>query len=445
MQLDACQLNYAYIPGKTVLHDVSLSVKSGELLFILGKNGGGKTTLLACLAGLLKPTQGKVMFNGSSVYDFSVMKRAQLIGMIPQMHVPTFAYSVEEMVLMGRAPHMNWLGAPSELDKQIVEESLEQVGISELRDRPYTEISGGERQLVLIARGLAQKCQILLMDEPTAHLDLSNQHRVMDIIRQLTLQGLSFILSSHAPNDALSYADRALLLNDGWVLDYGQPRDILTEAMISSVYGVQTDVIYSNQDGLEVPRAFVPRLMSRVTPDSVFEPGNLLFEVFEKKEVSPQLILVTGLSGAGKTTWCKQLAKLAGNQGLTIGGILSPGIYRDGKKIGIGVLDLKSGETRQLASLREKDKSSLSTPRWSFYPEVVAWADQILKDLSPRVDLLIIDELGPLEFLRNEGLISGLELIDKKDYKIACAVVRSSLLPKALQRWPDAYVVNGTL
>ncbi len=253
MQLDAHQLNYAYLPGKTVLHDVSLSVKSGELLFILGRNGGGKTTLLACLAGLLKPVQGEVLFNGSSVYDFSVMKRARLIGIIPQMHVPTFTYSVEEMVLMGRAPHMNWLGSPSDLDKQIVEESLEQVGILELRGRPYTEISGGERQLVLIARGLAQKCQILLMDEPTAHLDLSNQHRVMDIIRQLTLQGLSFIVSSHAPNDALSYADRALLLNDGWVLDYGQPRDILTEAMISSVYGVQTDVIYSNQGEFKSP------------------------------------------------------------------------------------------------------------------------------------------------------------------------------------------------
>ncbi len=140
--------------------------------------------------------------------------------------------------------------------------------------------------------------------------------------------------------------------------------------------------------------------MSRVAPGSVFEPGNLLFEVFEKRENSPQLILVTGLSGAGKTTWCQQLAKLAVNKDLTIGGILSPGIYQDEKKIGIGVLDLQSGEKRQLASLREKDKSSLSTPRWSFYPEVVGWADQILQDLSTPVDLLIIDELGPLEFLQ---------------------------------------------
>jgi iron complex transport system ATP-binding protein len=267
----------------------------------------------------------------------------------------------------------------------------------------------------------------------------------MDIIRQLTLQGLSLILSSHAPNDALSYADRALVLNDGWVLDYGQPREILTEAMISSVYGIQTDVIYSNQDGLKVPRAFVPRLMSRVAPESVFEPGSFLFEVFEKGEDTHQLILVTGLSGAGKTTWCKQLAKLACNQNLSVGGILSPGLYRDGKKVGIGVVDLQSGEERQLAHLHDKEKTSLSTPRWSFNQEVMGWADLILKDLSSPLDLLIIDELGPLEFLRNEGLTSGLELIDKKNYKTACVVVRSSLLPKALQRWPDALVINGTL
>ena len=148
MQLDAHQLSYAYLPGKTVLHDVSLSVKSGELLFILVEMVAERRHSWLALRVCLNPFKERCCSNGSSVYDFSVMKRARLIGIIPQMHVPTFTYSVEEMVLMGRAPHMNWLGSPSDLDKQIVEESLEQVGILELRGRPYTEISGGERQLV---------------------------------------------------------------------------------------------------------------------------------------------------------------------------------------------------------------------------------------------------------------------------------------------------------
>jgi iron complex transport system ATP-binding protein len=444
MHLKAQHLSFAYLPGMTVLHDVSISVKSGEMLYILGRNGGGKTTLLSCLAGLLKPEKGQVFFNEKDIQDYTASERAQLIGLIPQMHIPIFAYTVEEMVMMGRAPYLSWMGSPSAEDHHVVEESLEQVGLSELRKRPYTEISGGERQLTMIARGLAQKCQVLLMDEPTAHLDLSNQQRVLDIIHQLTKQGLSFIISSHAPNDALTFADRVLLLNEGWVIDYGDPKDVLTETMISSVYGVQTEVIYLKDDGFRMPRAVIPRRPETVSPDSINQKDGFLSKVFEKRFSSPQLLIVTGLSGAGKTTWCSKLVDLAQHNNLSVEGILSPGIFENGKKTGIEVRSLISGETRQLATLRRKDNAKISTPRWNFSPEVLNWANQELinKDVK---DLLVIDELGPLEFLRGEGLIAGLERIDSKQYKVACIVVRSSLLPKALQRWPNAKVINGRL
>lgn len=442
--LEAKNLSYAYIPENTILHDVSLTVHDGEVLYILGRNGGGKTTLLNCLAGLLKPDNGQVILADKSLDDYSAAERAQLIGLIPQLHTPAFGYSVREMVLMGRAPHLSWLGSPTHSDHAIVEEALEQVGLYELRDRPYTEISGGERQLVLIARGLAQKCRVLLMDEPTAHLDLSNQHRVLEIINQLTRQGLSFIISSHAPNDALAYADNVLLLNGGWVTEYGPPKETLTETLLSYVYGIKTEILFEWERGKPIPRAVVPRRPLRMTPDSLSDPNSPLSKVFDQSKHAPQLILVTGLSGAGKSTWCLKLAEMAEQQGLTVSGVLSPGIYRGDRKVGIGVRDLFSGEKHQLARLRDDEDAELATPRWTFDPETMAWANTAL-DNSPKADLLIIDELGPLEFLRGEGLTAGLTRIDAGDYRVACVVVRSSLLPKALQRWPGALVVSGSV
>ena len=442
--LEAHHLSFAYVPENTVLHDVSLTIDKGETLYILGRNGGGKTTLLSCLAGLLNPDSGQVVLAGQALNEYSAIEKARLVGLIPQMHTPAFAYTVSEMVMMGRAPHLGWLGSPSHEDQVIVDESLEQVGLTELRHRPYTEISGGERQLVLIARGLAQKCQILLMDEPTAHLDLSNQHRILEIINQLSRQGLSFIISTHAPNDALAYADNVLLLSGGWVTEYGTPGQTLTEPLLSKVYGIRTEVIYDWQKGESSPRAVVPRRPMKIKPDSLAEPDSPLSQIFEQSKDSSQLIVVTGLSGTGKTTWCARLAQIAESQGLEVRGILSPGIFKGDNKTGIAIKDLKTGETRQLATLRDRRRPQLATPRWSFDPDTMDWANNIL-DKDPSGDLLIIDELGPLEFLREEGLVAGLKRIDEGRYKVACIVVRSSLLPKVHQRWPDAVVVSGIL
>jgi len=444
MLLEASNISYAYLPGNTVLHDISLQLDTGETLYVLGKNGCGKTTLLSCLAGLLKPNVGHVLLEGTLLSNYSAPERAKRIGLIPQMHNPAFAYTVREMVMMGRAPHLHWLGSPTEIDHLIVEEALEQVGLSDLQDRPYTEVSGGEQQLVLIARGLAQKCPILLMDEPTAHLDLSNQHRVLEIVYQLGQQGLSFIISSHEPNDALAYADNVLLMSGGWVTEYGNPQDVLTEPLLSSVYGIQTEVIYQNENGREKARAVLPRRPLVAKPDSIHEEGSFLNQVFQKRKEESQLILVTGLSGAGKTSWCTQIVKEAAASGLSVEGILSPGVFEGRKKTGIEVVDLASGERRRLARLREEGRGEISTPRWVFDPDVLDWANQRLQN-SVEGDLLIIDELGPLEFLRNKGLLSGLDRLDQGQFEVACVVVRSSLLPKALQRWPNAHVVRGRL
>jgi len=267
MLLQANHLNFSYLPGKTILHDISVELHPGEVLYVLGRNGSGKTTLLSCLAGILHPNAGEVALNGSDLHKLSATARAQQIGLIPQKHTPVFSYTVAEMVMMGRAPHLGWLGSPTREDRSIVDDVMAQVGVYELRDRPYTEISGGEQQLVLIALGLAQQCSVLLMDEPTAHLDLSNQHRVLEIVNQLSERGISFIISSHSPNNALSFADRVLLLTGGWVTASGIPQETLTASLLSSAYGIQTEVLYEDRAGVKTPVAVItPRGSHHPTP-----------------------------------------------------------------------------------------------------------------------------------------------------------------------------------
>ena len=270
----------------------------------------------------------------------------------------------------------------------------------------------------------------------------SNQYRILEIIQQLSHKGLSFIITSHSPNDALATADRVLLLNNGWVTAYGPPDEVLTEALLSAVYGVRTEVIYETIKGLGKPRAVVPRRPETIDPQSMEKEGSLLWEVFEKRHKQPQLMLVTGMSGAGKTSWCSRLVDQARAQGMSVDGILAPGIYEGKHKTGISVRNLKTGEEQQLAKLRQDDTGDISTPRWTFDPDVLDWANDQLGEIK-ECDLLIIDELGPLEFLRGEGLMEGVDLIDQRDFKAAFVVVRSSLLPNALQRWPDALVING--
>jgi iron complex transport system ATP-binding protein len=440
LKLEANHIGFAYTPGLPVLHDVSLSLAAGEVLFLLGRNGSGKTTLLSCLSGIQQPMQGEVRLDGRSLHSYEAGERARRVGLIPQLHTPAFAYTVREMVLMGRAPHLPLFGAPSAADRAIADAALESVGLQDLRERPYTEISGGERQLTLIARGLAQKCDVLLMDEPSAHLDLSNQHRVLEMVDQLARQGLSFIISSHAPNNALSYADRVLLLHRGRVLAYGPPQETLTESLLSTAYGMRTEVIYERRNGRTEARAVVAQRPFILPAAALNWPDSPLAQAFADG-AGRHLFLVTGLSGVGKTTWCGDLVELARARGLRTAGLWSPVVFENGRKIGIDMVDVHSNERRRLANLRGREAAAVSTIQWAFDPEVIAWGNQALDNL-PENDLLVIDELGPLEFMREEGLLAGLRVLDAGAYRVAVVVIRPSLLPEAQARWPQAQVIT---
>ncbi len=256
MRLVAERIRYAYRPGDDVLHDVSLSIDPGRALFVLGANGSGKTTLLDCLSGIRAPRSGRVSVDGTRLADLSVRDRARRIGVVPQLHEPVFSYTVGQAVLMGRAPHLGLFARPGREDLEIVDRALDAVGVAGLRDRPYTGISGGERQLVLIARGLAQGAGCLLMDEPTAHLDPHHQHDVLSVVRQLTDEGFSFVVTSHHPNNALLYADEVVFLADGVSIVRGAPEVAITEESLRAAYAMEFEIVR----GTNGTRAVVPHV-----------------------------------------------------------------------------------------------------------------------------------------------------------------------------------------
>lgn len=252
MTLEGVKLSIGY-PDRVVGSGLDLRLEKGEVLALLGPNGGGKTTLLKTLLGLLSPKAGEVRLGGAALAARSIRQRAQLIAYVPQTHVATFAFSVESIVLMGRTAHGDLFARPTAKDRMVAMSALERLGIAQLAARPYTMISGGERQLVLLARALAQEPQFIVLDEPTANLDFGNQGKVMREIRALAAIGLGVLFTTHDPNHALRAADRACLLRDGKMVAEGSVRDILTREQLETLYGAPVQII-SGTDGT----AFVP-------------------------------------------------------------------------------------------------------------------------------------------------------------------------------------------
>ncbi len=238
-----------------VVNDVSFSVEQGHLAVLLGPNGSGKTSLFKCIAGLWHPENGRVLFDGRNIVNMSFRERAGLLAVVPQEHTPPFPYSVFEAVLMGRAPHVGLYAAPSSADEDAVVSALEAVGISALADRCYTRISGGERQLVLIARALAQEAPLLLLDEPTSHLDFRNQHMVLETVRRVaTAKNLTVLMTLHDPNLASYFAHHIIMLKAGAIVSTGNPETALTEENLGNLYNIGIGVFESSHRRLIYPR-----------------------------------------------------------------------------------------------------------------------------------------------------------------------------------------------
>jgi iron complex transport system ATP-binding protein len=240
---------------RVVGRGLDVSLREGEVLALLGPNGSGKTTLLKTLLGILAPLGGAALIDERPIASYPAPERARRIAYVPQSHVPTFAFTVETVVLMGRTAHGNLFSAPSRGDRQVAARALERFGIAALAARPYTMISGGERQLVLLARALAQEPRFIVLDEPTASLDFGNQGKVMREMRALAGAGHGVLFTTHDPNHALRAADRAFLMRDGQRLAEGGVRDVLTRAQLESLYGAPVETL---TDGATGATAFLP-------------------------------------------------------------------------------------------------------------------------------------------------------------------------------------------
>ena len=229
--------------SKTVVDDVSFTLHPGEVVCLLGANGCGKTTLFKMILRLLRPHHGSVLLGGEEIAGWSRQLLARTLAYVPQMHTPPFAFEVRDIVLMARAAHLAPFASPGKADRLIADEALDSLGILHLASARYTEISGGERQLVLIARALAQQAKWLILDEPAASLDLGNQIKVLRAVSELAKSGLGVLMTTHVPDHAFLYASRVALMCEGRILSLDTPGVALTEATLRKAYGVSLRVV----------------------------------------------------------------------------------------------------------------------------------------------------------------------------------------------------------
>lgn len=237
--VNVINLSFSY-DRQVVLERVSFEVNSGEVLTILGPNGSGKTTLLRCLNKLLKP-KGSILIDSFNISRFNERQLARLIGYVPQTHSTAFPYRVVDIIVSGRAAHLGF-AMPKEKDYDAAYELLARFGLGHLANRPYTQISGGELRLVLIARALFQEPKVLLIDEPTSHLDLKNKVLVVKILKGIANEGIIVITSEHDPNLASIMSDRVLLIDRGKVIGCGKASDVLTKDNLIRLYEINVEI-----------------------------------------------------------------------------------------------------------------------------------------------------------------------------------------------------------
>ena len=241
MKLDISDLSFGY-DGKATLEDVFLEVEKGEVVSLVGPNGAGKSTLIKCINRVLKPQRGTVLVDGRAATLMKSKDFSKMMGYVPQSTTEVFPYTVFDIVLMGRRPHIGW--RVSGRDVRVVAKTLKFMGIEEFASRYFDELSGGEKQKIAMARAIVQEPEILLLDEPTSNLDIKHQLEVMRTVRLLVQKGgISAIMAMHDLNLASRFSDKIVMLKDGRVFEMGCPESVLVPENIEKVYGVRADVI----------------------------------------------------------------------------------------------------------------------------------------------------------------------------------------------------------
>lgn len=271
--LDLEGVRFGYQGSGEVLRGVTLSVRRGTCLCLMGVNGCGKSTLIDCVLGASRPAAGRIRIAGHPASSLKPAQMARLVSYVPQVHERSFPYLVEHIVLMGRTAHARGIGAPDFGDAELALRALEQCGIARLAKRPYTSLSGGEMQMVMLARALAQQTELVLMDEPTAHLDFKNELLFLETVERLVEEGgVTVLMATHAPNQAFHLANagvptRVALMCGGSIHAEGSPREVLTEETVRDVYGIEARLL------VREPQSEEERLIRQLVPQRTVDRG----------------------------------------------------------------------------------------------------------------------------------------------------------------------------
>jgi len=259
--LVAENISFAYPSAGNLLTDISFSVDSGDVVCLLGPNGAGKTTLLRCLLGIAKIRTGSISIRGKKIQAISARELAAELAYVPQAATMIFPYRVLDVVVMGRTPHIDITAVPAAKDYAIAQESLAELGILHLADALFSRISGGERQLTLLARALTQRARILIMDEPTASLDYGNQVRILRVIDKMAKQGYSIIMTSHFPNHAFLLCNQVMIMKQGKIVALGSPDAVITDTILSDLYMTKVKVVEIDAGDSKTLKVCLPLLV----------------------------------------------------------------------------------------------------------------------------------------------------------------------------------------
>lgn len=256
--LEVKDLHFSY--NRTpILQGVSFRIEEGELCGLFGPNGCGKTTLFKCCLNFLKFPKGAVVMDGKSVKNLNVEKMAKIVAYVPQEHKPPFPYLAKEVVLMGRTPRLKSFFSISRVDKKKASDALDLVGVAEMADRPYNQLSVGQRQLVFMARAIAQETPLMFLDEPTSALDFSNQIRIWKIIRMIAERGVTILACSHDPNQVSWFCDKVVIMKDNRILTEGPPLNVINESVLDDIYKDMCAVRRIGQTRVVLPKDVVQR------------------------------------------------------------------------------------------------------------------------------------------------------------------------------------------
>ena len=390
---------------RQVLDAVSLDFHPGEFVALLGCNGAGKSTLLACLSGLKPCRAERLTVDTLDLESAGRREIAKRLSFVPQEHEDMFPFSVLEVVVMGRTVFLGSFGAPSQKDFKQAQAVLEELQISHLAHRIYTGLSGGEKQMVLLARALVQTRKIVFLDEPTNHLDYSNRYKMLAWLKALTREHQSCVVAClHDPNHAMLFADRVILLDQGRILDEGPVRQVLSGHAVSRLYGLA-----AWQTRGPGPESFIP--------------------AFVHPESAGQVLLLTGDSGEGKTTLLQKVIEKHTHLGF--GGIVCPGRFKNGLRHEITIKDLVTGKSVPFA--RRADDSPRSG--FTFSARGEALAREALDPLSVRgCHCAVVDEVGPRE-IQGKGFSPLLPPLLSMEGTGHIWVVRPEIVDAVCRRW----------